>query len=184
MTRKLNLKNLDKIRHDLNKLDWPTKLSEFSNVNKSFEYVHDIILKKLDAYAPERTVLRKPLKHSEPWVTSGIKNSLRKQRLLYKKINTCHVTTCNRDFYKQYRNSLQRVLRTSKKTYYSQQCVDFKSNTKKLWGIINKVVNKSSHKQNIIDKLKIGNVTSGNASDIVEEFSKYYANIERIWPVR
>ena len=96
---------------------------------------------------------------------------------MYKKINTCHVTTCNRDFYKQYRNSLQRVLRASKKTYYSQQCVDFKSNTKKLWGIINKVVNKSPHKQNVIDKLKIGNVTSGNASDIVEEFGKYYANI-------
>ena len=145
------------------------KLSKFSNVNNSFEYVHDTILKTVDAYVPEQTVLRKPSKHSEPWATSGIKNSLRKQRLLYKKINTCHVTTCNRAFYKHYRNSLQRVLRASKKAYYSQQCVDFKSNTKKLWGIINKVVNKSPHKLNVIDKLKIGNVTSGNALDIVEE---------------
>ena len=45
-------------------------------------------------------------------------------------------------------------------------CTDFKSNTKKLWTIINEVSGKTNDKSCLIDSLKINNIMECNGKKI------------------
>ena len=53
--------------------------------------------------------------------------------------------------YKNYRSLLQKIKHKAKQTYYHDCCVEFKGNTKKLWGVMNSAVNKLSDKSSVID---------------------------------
>ena len=45
--------------------------------------------------------------------------------------------------YKQYRNSLKKVLRIAKEQYYRDKCVEYKRNTSKLWKLVNTIISKN-----------------------------------------
>ena len=79
--------------------------------------------------------------------------------------------------YKLYKKEPQRIIRKSKELFYSQQCIDFKNNTRKLWNIINSVVKKTSNRQCVIDQLKIGSVELTSGIDITNELGKYFSGI-------
>ena len=64
-----------------------------------------------------------------------------------------------RQKYKEYNTILQKVKRYAKKSYYIEKCVEFRSNTKKLWKTINEIIGKCSDKGTIIDSLKVDNIT-------------------------
>ena len=50
-------------------------------------------------------------------------------------------------------------------------------NTKKLWELINKSIGKTSNKNCIIEKIKIGNVEHVEPGEIANDLCKYYSNI-------
>ena len=79
--------------------------------------------------------------------------------------------------YKRYSALLKRVKRTAKRAYYSKMCTDFKSNTKKLWKIINEVSGKINDKSCLIDNLKIDNILECNGKKISNAFGKYFSTV-------
>ena len=62
--------------------------------------------------------------------------------------------------YVDYNTCLRKVKQGAKKLYYIQKCAEFKQNTKKLWGTINKICGKSNDKAMCIESLKVNNVTT------------------------
>ena len=148
-----------------------------TNTNAAFEELHSVIIKTIDKYAPERTTLAKNKGHNEPWVTPGINKSLKKQRLLYKDLIKSNVATCKSIKYKDYKRCLQRIIRASKVSYYSQQCVQHKSNTKKLWELINTVIRKSPNKLNIIDKLQVGDIEITDGNSIADHLNNHFSSV-------
>ena len=54
--------------------------------------------------------------------------------------------TQDHDQYKTYRNTLKKIIRKAKESYYKEQCQNFKRNTSKLWKMINKITNNTRDK--------------------------------------
>ena len=61
---------------------------------------------------------------------------------------------------------MQKIKRKAKQAYYHDRCVEFKGNTKKLWGVMNIAVNKLSDKGSIIDELTVDGVKITNPDSI------------------
>ena len=61
--------------------------------------------------------------------------------------------------------------------YFQSKCNQYKNNTKKLWELINKSIGKTSNKNCIIDKIKVGNVELVEPKEIANELCNYYSNI-------
>ena len=79
--------------------------------------------------------------------------------------------------YKSYKKILDKLKRTRKISYYHTKCSEFKSNVKKLWELINKVIGKTSDKCNIISHIKVNEVDILNEKEIANEFGKYFSSV-------
>ena len=51
-----------------------------------------------------------------------------------------------KDKYQNYMKSLNKIKRVAKLQHYQQKCKDYKQNTKKLWGLINRINKKTVDK--------------------------------------
>ena len=71
----------------------------------------------------------------------------------------------------------KKVQRTAKMKYYSNKCEEIKTNGSKLWRLINKITNKSSNKQTVINKITIDNIVHERPKTIANELANYFASI-------
>ena len=60
--------------------------------------------------------------------------------------------------YKLYRNCLIKIKRKARIDYYTQQCYALKSDTKKLWQLINKIINKTNDKSSAINYITVDKI--------------------------
>ena len=58
-----------------------------------------------------------------------------------------------------------------------QKCTEFKHNTKKLWGTINRICGKSNDKSLCIESLKVNNVMTYSTARITDSFGEYFAGV-------
>ena len=148
------------------------------SADDQFNEFHTRLCEEINHFMPIRTrkIPHRARRH-EPWLTSGLLISMKKCKNLYK----CHVK--DRENvpkwlrYTAYNQELKKTKRRAKIHYYTTQCTENKSNSRKLWRTINQVVRKCNNKTEIIEKLKINNLYEYRGQKIVEEFTKYFANI-------
>ena len=67
--------------------------------------------------------------------------------------------------------------RLAKMRYYSNKCEEIKTNGSKLWRLINKITNKSSNKQTVINKITVGDIVHERPKRIANELATYFASI-------
>ena len=79
--------------------------------------------------------------------------------------------------YKKYNRELRKIIRNTKCNYYHDKCIEFKSQTKKLWGLINEISGKKSDKSTLIGYLHIGDVKEYGAKRISNILAKYFAKV-------
>ena len=109
-------------------------------------------------------------------MTKGLLNCIKKRKDLYKN-HLSSKTDLAENKYKVYRNTLQRILRKAKQDYFTNQCVTFKSNTKKLWKIINSITRKTTDKTSIIESIKVKNIEHFDGKIITSELGKYFSSV-------
>ena len=177
MSRDMKGDNLKELRKSLKIKDWSNILPSMTDVDNQFETFHELLMFELDKYCPEKRISVSPKRTlREPWLTKGLINSFRKQRALYHQFLKDR-TEIKEQKYKVYRNTLQRITRKEKQRYYNNQCITFKSNSKKLWQLISRISNKHNNKSCLIDSLKIENVESEDPTTICNEFGKYFSTV-------
>ena len=108
-----------------------------------------------DHECPERTVKMKPDKRIEPWLTQGLLRSIKKQNKLYNLHLNDKKNVDKYTKYKEYRNTLRKVLRYSRVNYYIAKCNEYKHESKKLWSLMNEVIKKERNKTNVISYLQV-----------------------------
>ena len=172
-TRLKQLKSLEK--------DLTIKLNSaelIGNADKQFDTVHEIILDSLNKYCPirDRFVSNSKIRR-ELWVTAGLIISSNKQRKLYQTSIKHGAKPADVANYKNYRNILTKLKRTSKINYYKHKCQEYKNNTKKLWNLINSCIGKHNDKNTVIDYLKIDNLEICDSRQIANEFGHYFSKI-------
>ena len=171
--RNLGEKKIAKIVDHLSSFDLSSQLNVL-NLNDTFEKLHSTITKCIDEISPEKEIpVSTNHSHCEPWMSKGLRNCSKKQLILYK----CSLVTklpidCEK--YKRYRTTFKRVKRIVKRDFYFNKCVEFKSNTKKLWQMINNVTGKVTNKKSVIDKIRIDNIEYNDRKTISNHVTSYY----------
>ena len=152
-------KSIDKLCQKISEQKWDEELQHL-DVNDGFQHLHENLQLLIDHIIPTKLVHTKHRK-VEPWLTKGILQSIRKQKRLYsnwakdRSNNTAHIK------YTSYRNLLNKLRRFSKRKYYMDKFTEYKSNTKKLWRLINKCSGKIRDKSNVIEYLNIYGIKKG-----------------------
>ena len=181
-TRKMSKRSINLICKELSEVNWAWYISnncnDSDNVNTVLNCIHNKICDSVNKHAPlkEHTVKIRNFK-SESWITKGIKQSSMVLKNLYKKTLKEGCDDSTRETYILYRNCLNRIKRTCKMQHFHGKCNQYKNNTKKLWELINKSIGKTSNKNCIIDKIKIGNVEHVEPGEIANDLCNYYSNI-------
>ena len=171
--RKLNKESLDKIKEDLASYKWENELSNLST-NNAFDLFLNKLQSSIDHHAPEHVIHLKPKCINKPWISKNLANSIRKCRTLYKN-SVIDPRTSSK--YKDYSNTLKRAKRAAKLTYYNNLCNKFRSNSKRLWALINKQIKKTTHKKKIITKIKLDQTEFTQGTEICNAFGRHFLTI-------
>ena len=170
-------KTLAKIKECLNSIDWLSVVNE-DTVDKAFSKVHEKIMMTLDTIAPYETFTSGKYSYCEdPWIPIGLLRSIKKQKQLYKKTLGSNATALDQSKYKIYRNTLTKMKRSCKCEYYRHKCEEFKSNTKALWKVINRISGKYSDKTNIIMCLEKDGIMYTDPAKITNIFNNHFASV-------
>ena len=178
-TRALNALKITEINKKILEIDWITKL-ENQNVDLQYHSFSQIITEIMDNVSPYHTIkipYNKEIR--DPWLTKGLIQCYKKQKLLYKKSLQIDSTEQEALKYKEYRNKLKEIIRRSKEQYFKDKCLEYKQNTSRLWKMINKILNKTNDKTSVIEYLKVENQDYYDHEIISEEFAKHFANVGR-----
>ena len=113
----------------------------------------------------------------EPWMTRGLEKSSKRKHDLYKASITHNATDIDRERYITYRNNFNKTKRAVYIHYYTSRATDFKNNTKKLWQLLNSIINKTRHRGSIIPYITIDSLKTYHPSKIANAFEKFYSNL-------
>ena len=107
---------------------------------------------------------------SKPWITNGIRKSIKKNELYFSGYT---------QRYKFYRNKISKLIRISKKLYYHEYFTANLNNIKKTWQAINNLLyNKRKDPCGIKSLKRLNdNRISDNPTEIVNIFNQHFASI-------
>ena len=114
---------------------------------------------------------------TEPWMTTGLEESSRKCKELYKNSLQKGSSKESTDHYRMYRNMLNKMKRKTKIKFYNEKCIRHKNDTKQLWKIINATVCKRKNTGSIIPFITIDGIRKCDPEQISNAFGKFYANL-------
>ena len=149
------------------------EVMQSNDVDQAFQRFNCIMYRIYDENYPEVTKRIKVAQTQNPWLTAGIKQSIRNKNKLYKKFLKRPITYG--PSYRQYRNTLTRIIKASKSKYYHDKFLSCKGNSKLTWKNINKILGKNQATQTKV--FKIDNYYTDNSELIANKFNEYYSNI-------
>ena len=177
-SRDTRLHNLVALKNQINDHDWSSLMTDPSP-SKNMECVHNQLANIIDRCIPYKEC-RVNHKHvrKEAWLTASIKISIDKNKKLYAKMLK---GDCTKSKYTNYNNVLCKTIRYAKVQFYQNMCYEYKTQTKKLWGVINEIAGKHSNKTGLIEYLKIDDVKEYSAKKISNRFAKYFAGVGTVF---
>ena len=126
-----------------------------------------------NSHAPLKSINIKD-KSDKPWVTKGLRKSIKIRNELYKKC----LTTRNNYYHKQYkiyRNKIVSINKALRIIYYDSVRKD-STKTKKMWDSVNLIINKKRPSSNI-DNLKVKDKNLQQPSSISNAINRYFCNV-------
>ena len=90
-------------------------------------------------------IIKRKVRQSKckPWISKGIRNSIKTKHKLYKKyVNK--PTKSNETHYKKYKNKLTIIIRLSHKSHYQNELNKNRSNLKNAWQILREIIGDQS----------------------------------------
>ena len=176
-SRALNDNKIKCINEELKRKDWNGILRS-DNVNVNFDQFCNELNETMDTYAPVKNVhISWKRKYTEPWMNKLIEKATNKCKHLYKKSLSQDATEADKQKYKEYRNTYNKLKRTVQNEYYATKCREYGKNTKQLWRMISGIICKRKQSGSIISYITINGVKMYDANKIANEFSRYYAKM-------
>ena len=175
--RDLSHFNPDRLNSDFATIDWRCIIKTHAyNVDELFSTFYRNFNNIINKHAPIKTLSQRRIKQfSKPWVTKGIRTSMKEKNRLYK--------VGDQEKYKYYRNKICSLTRLSKKHYYCAFFNNNLNNMKQTWQGINKLLNRYKRKCKSVGKLKEpdnNNNLTNNSSRIPNILDKHFSNVGNI----
>ena len=158
---------------ELAEINWDTVITtEQGNINRSFSTFYNKVNKVVGKHAPMKTLSRRKAKQlSKPWITRGIRKSIRVKNSLY--------LSGNKELYRIYRNKILNISRESKKIYFHKFFSDNLYNMKLTWAGINDLINRGKKKSRRFSSVRCP--TSGDLTydpkEITNVFNKHFSSV-------
>ena len=147
------------------------------NVNTIFESLYSKLTDVIDKHAPVKELSKKEIKFSsKPWITKGIKTSIKEKNRLFKKYLKTK-SPYDRSKYKLFRNKLSKILCTSKKINYNKYFTNNSNNIKNIWKGIRELTSSKLITKNIPSKLIANSSEIKDARMIANTFNNYFSSI-------
>ena len=176
--RDMSKQGLDRLKEELNKTDWISVMPGDDSLDNNMTNFSQLLQTTCDHILPfKQKRIKASQMRKELWVTSGLLKSIKCEKTLYRQSISKDATDKNRKKYKEYNLVLRKVKRQAKRSYYIDNCVRFKDNTKKLWKVINRIVNKQSDKTTVIPHLTIEAIKITQDREIANELGKYFSQV-------
>ena len=112
-------------------------------------------------------------------MTKGLIKSLKKKTRTIQKSITKEATDADIKIYKEYQNSYHRLKRCPRLEYYNNKVLQYKNNIKKLWQVINQVINKLQDKTSCINYIMVNNIEY-YMTKISNLFGDYFSSVGKI----
>ena len=176
MIRDLPNKNINNLKTCMNDFNWKDLLENHDDVNSAYNEFIKIFTNMLNKFAPlKKKNTKTKTKSNLPWLTKDLIKMISKKSRLYKQYMRKR-TTLNKTKYKTLNNKLNKLLRSAKRNYYSNQLEKEKKNIKNTWKILNNVLNKN-HKKSCNTEFNLNGQTINNPNQIPEHFNDFFINI-------
>ena len=134
--------------------------------------------KKMNEGAPIKKVkISGKRRFCKSWLTKGIEKSSHKKNKLYKETFKRGASAEIIETYKNYRNAYNKLKRYAKIQYYKTRAEEYKSNTKKLWQLINSTINKNKHSGSIISSITVNGLQRSTSKAIANCFGEFYSHL-------
>jgi hypothetical protein len=155
-------------QHDFN------HILQLLDVNTAMNYFHNEFCELYYKCFPLITLKRK-YSNNKPWLTVGLKQSIKRKNILYKRFLN-HRTPETENDYKLYRNKVQHLLRVAERNHYHDVISYNKNNLKKTWSVMKSIINKKQVTKRPEFFLH-NNRKITNKSEIASRFNDYFVNI-------
>ena len=158
-------------------VNWEEVVNTFSDVNDMFDSFYTKLSKIIDHHAPIKKIPRKELKlRSKPWITLSIRKSIFVKNKLYKKFLKSKLPYYHLKF-KYYRNRLSHLIKVSKKQYYNDYFHANRSNPKKIWTGIKRIITLRPKCNHAPKKINNKNTDITEPKAIANSFNNFFAKI-------
>ena len=128
-----------------------------------------------DKYFPYVRISRKSFK-DKPFITSGIKVSIRKRNKLFKKYLD-NPNDVNKAAWKRFRNKTNEIIKRAEAFYYRKLLSDHNNSSKALWNTFGKILNNKKIKHNKIGTLYSNGIKQTDPQSISETFNNFFSEI-------
>ena len=110
-------------------------------------------------------------------MTGALLISINKGKKMYKKSISSEASVQDKKKYGDYMLVLRKVKRYARKKYYLDRCIEFRSNTRKLWKTINQVIGRNNDKSTCISELKTEKLVITRQIDIANELGRFFSTV-------
>ena len=142
---KRDFTNFDELKYlnDIENLYFSLTTHGGQNLDSCFAAFQNNITDIMEKYAPIKTLSKQQRKQQrKPWITNGILKSISIKNKLYKKFLKSKDTFWYQR-YKYYRDTLNHLIRRSKRNHYRSYFETFKNNSKHIWKGVNELINQN-----------------------------------------
>lgn len=173
------VKRLDEkqANHLIAQHDWTSVLQE-QDINKSAE-IFVINLQEIINNSTSTIKISAKNYKIKPWITCGLVKSIRHRDKLSKQIKGQPFNTKLINEYKNYRNTLNNVIKQTKEQYYRDRIRDSQNDPRKLWENIKEMSGTKINKESFpLDHFTDeSNVTDTTIKQIANQFNEYYTGV-------
>ena len=170
--RAITEKNKSNFHKALKRQNWDIVFNT-DDVEVSFKYFHDKICELFEDNLPLVKV-KVTYSNKLPWITQGLRESVKTKRLLHKKMEQ-NPSSENKRIYKKFRNSLTSLMRRTQRDYLEEQLEI--ANSAKKWKIMKDLINKTNSSKDSTSELFIDGSISKDSQDIANAYNDYFIEI-------
>ena len=140
-------------------------------------FFYQTITKAYNKSFPIVKLSRKRAK-DKPWNTSGLKSSIKKKHILYRRFLLDKSDKSHME-YKTYNNKLRTIIREEEISYYKKLFNEKENGIKQMWKTLSPILNKKKNKPNqkSINKLIIDGKAVYNNKQIANALNEYFSSV-------
>ena len=163
--------------NDISSVDWTTILPQRTDVDDIFEAFYSELNRIVNVHAPLRKLSNRDVKlNAKPWITKGIRISIRKKNKFYEKF----IKTRQKYYesmYKSYQNKLSNLIKASKKKYYTDYFHTNTRNIKNIWKGIKEIITLKPYSVNMPTRIVTDKSILTDAKCIANAFNDFFSSV-------